>query len=277
MSGAISGAAIPHVAPLMRATRLQALHCSGKRRGDNAGFMLPARCAPCIRSPSRRAGRDSRAILGAKGHGGQQRRDQARRRQLEPGSCRRDRRLPADAADQGGGAPLRRHGNLRRDPGERARRRRFRHAVDLVSGQRPSDGIADHHRRAAPRVGAAYHGGDPVFRLRPAGPQTGTAHADLGQARRQPDHPRRRRPGDDARSACRTDPGLLRHPDRQSLRLAGDGARHQGALRHHQGHGGVARRRRRRARARPRQAHQCAARDHRQTARTRRANPKWRT
>ena len=42
---------------------------------------------------------------------------------------------------------------------------------------------------------------------------------------------RRRRPGDDARPARRPDPGLLRHPDRQSLRLAGDGARHQGALR----------------------------------------------
>ncbi len=55
------------------------------------------------------------------------------------------------------------------------------------------------------------------------------------------------------------DPGLLRHPDRQSLRLAGDGARHQGTLRPHQGHGGVARRRRRGARARACQAHQHAA------------------
>ena len=94
-------------------------------------------------------------------------------------------------------------------------------------GQRPPDGIADHHRRAAPLVGAPHHRGDPLFRLCPAGPQTGAAHADLGQAGRQPDHPRRRRPGDDARPACRADPGLLRHPDRQSLRLAGDGARHQ--------------------------------------------------
>ena len=57
----------------------------------------------------------------------------------------------------------------------------------------------------------------------------GRPHADLGQAGRQPDHPRRRRPRADARPACRPDPGLLRHPDRQSLRRAGDGARHQGA------------------------------------------------
>ena len=135
------------------------------------------------------------------------------------------------AADQGGGAPLRRQGDLRRDPGERARRGRVRHPVDLVPGQRPPDGAADHHRRAAPRLGAAHHGGDPLFRLCPAGPQARAAHADLGQARRQPDHPRRRRPRADARPARRPDPGLLRHSDRQSVRLAGDGARHQGALR----------------------------------------------
>src|SRR5271167_4819426 len=47
---------------------------------------------------------------------------------------------------------------------------------------------------AAPRLGAAHHGGDPLFRLCPAGPQTRAAHADLRQARCQPDHPRRRRP-----------------------------------------------------------------------------------
>jgi ribose-phosphate pyrophosphokinase len=46
------------------------------------------------------------------------------------------------------------------------------------------------------------------------------AHADLGQAGRQPDHACRRRPRHDARPACRPDPGLLRHPDRQSVRLA---------------------------------------------------------
>ena len=136
-------------------------------------------------------------------------------------------------------------------------------------GQRPPDGIAHHHRRAAPRVGAARDRGDPLFRLCAPGPKIGVAHADLGQARRQPDHPRRRRPGDDARPACRADPGLLRHPDRQPLCRADDGARHQGALRHRQGDGGLARRRRRRPRARARQAHQRAARHRRQAARAR--------
>ena len=67
--------------------------------------------------------------------------------------------------------PLRRHGDLRRDPGERPRLRRLHHPVDVVSGQRPSDGTADHHRCAAPLVGAPHHRGDPLFRLRPAGPQ----------------------------------------------------------------------------------------------------------
>ena len=45
--------------------------------------------------------------------------------------------------------------------------------------------IIDALRRAS---GAAHHGGDPLFRLCPAGPQTRPAHADLGQAGRQPDH-----------------------------------------------------------------------------------------
>ena len=48
----------------------------------------------------------------------------------------------------------------------------FVHPVDVVSGQRPPDGAADHHRRAAPLVGPAHHRGDALFRLRPAGPQT---------------------------------------------------------------------------------------------------------
>ena len=36
----------------------------------------------------------------------------------------------------------------------------------------------------------------------------------------------------DGRPACRPDPGLLRHPDRQPVRRPGHGARHPGALRH---------------------------------------------
>ena len=100
--------------------------------------------------------------------------------------------------------------------------------------------------------------------------KVGSRDADFGQAGGQPDHPGRRRPRHDARSARRADPGLLRHSDRQSLRLAGDGARHQGTLRPLQRHRGVARRRRRGARARAGQAHQHPARHHRQAPRTRR-------
>src|SRR5271154_3002647 len=50
--------------------------------------------------------------------------------------------------------------------------------------ERPFDGTSDHHRRLEARLGAAHHGDDPLFRLRPPGPQTRTAHADLGEARR---------------------------------------------------------------------------------------------
>ncbi len=178
------------------------------------------------------------------------------------------------SADQGGGAAFRRHGNLRRDPGKCPRLGYLHHSIDLVSGQRSSDGDLDHHRCIAPGLGAPHHRGDPLFRLCEAGSQIRLAHADFGQAGGQPDHPCRRRPRHDARPACRPDPGLLRHSDRQPLRLAGDGARYQGTLRPRQGHGCIARRRRRRARARARQAHQHAARDHRQAARARQANPK---
>ena len=174
------------------------------------------------------------------------------------------------AADQGQRPPLCRQRNLRRGARERARLGRLHHPVDVVSGQRPSDGIADHHRCAAPLVRAPHHGGDPLFRLRQAGPQGRLARADFGQAGRQPDHACRHRSRHDARPACRPDPGLLRHPDRQSLRLAADGARYQGTLRPRQRDGGVARRRRRGARPRPLQAHQRAARHHRQAPRARR-------
>ena len=109
-------------------------------------------------------------------------------------------------------------------------------------------------------IGPPHHGGHALLRLRAAGPQARPAHADLGQAGGQPDRARRRRPGHDAGSARRPDPGLLRHPDRQSVRRAGDGARHPGAVRPLQPGGGIARRGRRGARPRPRQAHQRADR-----------------
>ena len=78
------------------------------------------------------------------------------------------------------------------------------------------------HRRAQARVGEADHRGRPLFRLCPPGPEARAAHADLGQAGRQPDHRRGRRPGAVGRPPRRADPGLLRYPDGQSLRRAGD-------------------------------------------------------
>ncbi len=178
------------------------------------------------------------------------RQDENSGRQLQRAAGRGDRRLSRRAADPLPRAPLRRPRNLRRNPRERARPRRFHRPVDVLSDQRQSDGAADHDRRAAARLGAAHHGGHPLFRLRAPGPQTGPALADLGQAGRQSHHPRRRRPRAHRRSARRADPGLFRHPDRQSVRRADDGARHQGARRDRERDGGVARRRRRGARAR---------------------------
>ncbi len=143
--------------------------------------------------------------------------------------------------------------------------------ADQLPGQRQSDGIADHHRRAAPRLGEAHHRGRPLFRLCPPGPQTRPAHADFGQAGRQSDHHLGRRPRARDRPARRADPGLFRHPDRQSLRRAGDERRHSGALRGQESDGRVARRRRRGARPRARQAaRQRAAGDRRQAPRARR-------
>ncbi len=56
-------------------------------------------------------------------------------------------------------------------------------------GQRPPDGAADHLRRPAPLLGTAHHGGHPLFRLCPAGPETRRADADFGQAGGQSHHP----------------------------------------------------------------------------------------
>ena len=54
--------------------------------------------------------------------------------------------------------PLRRHGGVRRNPRERARRGRVRRAVHVVSGERQPDGAADHAGRAAPQ---SRRGGSP--------------------------------------------------------------------------------------------------------------------
>ena len=76
---------------------------------------------------------------------------------------------------------------------------------------------------------------------------------------------RRRRPGADDGPAQGADPGVLRHPDRPPVRGAGD-HRLPVAAELRQGHDRVAGRRRRRARARLREAARRGAGDHRQAA-----------
>ncbi len=133
------------------------------------------------------------------------------RRQFEPGAGRRRRPLSQCAYRKGQRQTFRRSGNLRRDPGKCARRGCLCPAVDVIPGQRPSDGTADHDRCVHALLGAPHHRRDSLFRLCPAGSPRLGPHADLGKAGRQHDHPGRRRPRPDARSPCRTDPGLLRH------------------------------------------------------------------
>ena len=100
--------------------------------------------------------------------------------------------------------------------------------------------------------------------------KTGAAHADLGQAGGQPDHPRRRRPGADPRPACRPDPGLLRHPAGQPGGRAGVREGHpQPLLRRQSGHR-LARCRRRGPRPLGGAAPGRRPRHHRQAARARR-------
>ena len=189
-------------------------------------------------------------------------------RQFQSAACRSHCRVSRRADDRLPRAPLRRSRDLRGNPRERARPRRLHHPVDVLSGERQSDGVAYHDRRAQARVGASHHGGPALFRLRAAGPEAGPAFADLGQARRQSHHPGGRGPRAHGRSARRPDPGLLRHPDRQSLRRPDHGAGHQVPQRRRQERDGrVAGRRRRGAGARARQAPRRAARHRRQTSR----------
>ncbi len=149
-------------------------------------------------------------------------------RQQQPPAGRSHCRQARLAAGQGQHPPLLGQRDLRRDPGKRARRGHVRAPVDQFPGQRPSDGAADHHRCAAPQLGAAHHRGDALLRLCPAGPQDRLAHADLGQAGGQPADQCRRQPRAHARPACRPDPGLFRHPRRQPLCRPGVQQGHQG-------------------------------------------------
>ncbi len=88
--------------------------------------------------------------------------------------------------------------------------------------QRPLDGIADYHRRAATVRRAPHYGGDAVFRLCPAGSQAQVRSTPISAklvanliTRAERDR-KRSLPVDLAR---RPDSGLLRYPDRQPVRL----------------------------------------------------------
>ena len=67
----------------------------------------------------------------------------------------------------------------------------------------------------------AHHRGDPLLRLRAAGPQGQAAGAHLRQARGRPALDRGHRPHPHHGPARRADPGLLRHPRGPPLRRPG--------------------------------------------------------
>ena len=110
-------------------------------------------------------------------------------RQQQSAAGRGDFRVAGPAAGAGQHPPLLRH---RRSSSRSWRTCAARTCSSSsrrqLPGQRQSDGAADHHRCAAPQLGAAHHGGDALLRLCPPGPQDRPAHADLGQAGGQPDH-----------------------------------------------------------------------------------------
>ena len=185
-------------------------------------------------------------------------------RQRQPRASARHRRLPRDAPRQDQGPALQRWRDLRRDQRERPRSRCVRHPADVQPRERSRDGAAHHRGHAPACLGGDDHGGHPVLRVRSPGPQGRAAHAHHGEARRRPDRVGGRRSRRLDRPARRADPGVLQHPLRSPLRHAGDArGLPEEELRFFRGRR-VARRRRRRARARLLEAPQREPRDHRQ-------------
>ena len=227
----------------------------GRRRPPVAAVSaVRARPAPRANGLPKAAGRVEFAAARGAGRTARGRRHENRVRQQQPAARRGGRGILRPAAGRRRHPALLRPGGVRRNPRERARRGHVPRPVHILPRQRQFDGVARHHRRAAPRVGAADNRRGALFRLRPAGPQTRPQNADLRQIGGQPDHHRRRRPDADHGPACRADTGVLRHPGRQPVRRADDGRRHRPRARRRRLGGGVARR----GRGDPRPRHRAA-------------------
>ena len=116
--------------------------------------------------------------------------------------------------------------------GERPGHGRLHHADPLrlrrPLHQRLDHGAAHHDRRRLPGLGQAHHGGLPLLRLRPPGPQGRGSGADHGPPGRRPVQGRRRQAHGERGPALGPDPGVLRRPGRPPHGHAGAGALHAG-------------------------------------------------
>ena len=139
-----------------------------------------------------------------------------------PQLTQRDCRFPRHPARSGAAAPVSGQRGVVPDRREHPRRRRLHRAADVEPGGPAPDGDAGDDRRVPPVVGGADHGGDPVLRLRAAGPEGQAAGADLRQAGGEPAERGRDEPRADDGSAQGADPGVLRHPGGPPVRGAGD-------------------------------------------------------